>query len=140
MPSAKKKHRCHRACRDDIRIFGKEKERKFHRAIFGVIAANKFRLGFGKIEGKPVCLRERGDEKEEKANRRADDIPKPRRLGRDNRIEIERTAQHHHTKQPKAEREFVTNHLRARTEPAQKRIFRSARPPRERNAIDAERR
>src|SRR5687768_11042987 len=61
MPAAEKERHDNGAAGDHGDVFPKEKEAELHRAVFGVVAANQFGLGFGKIEGKAIGFGEDGD-------------------------------------------------------------------------------
>ena len=61
MPAAEEERDDDGGAGDHGGVFAEEKEREFHRAVFGVIAADEFGFGFGKIEGEAVCFRENRD-------------------------------------------------------------------------------
>src|SRR6266498_999924 len=63
MPAAEKQSHHDSGPGDHGRVFTEEKERELHRAIFRVVTAGEFLLGFGKIERQPIRLRENRDRK-----------------------------------------------------------------------------
>ena len=61
-PAAEKQRHHHRRRRDHVGIFTEEKQREFHRAVFGVITANQLGFRLRQIERQPVGFGKRRDE------------------------------------------------------------------------------
>src|SRR5688572_2238656 len=61
MPAAEKERHDNGAAGDHGNVFAQEKETELHRTVFGVVAADQFGFGFGKIEGETIGLGEDGD-------------------------------------------------------------------------------
>ena len=60
---------------DHVRVFAEEKQAELEAAVFGVIAADQFLLGFGQIERQPIALGEDAGQEQQKRQRLIEDVP-----------------------------------------------------------------
>ena len=68
MPAAEEERHDDGRAGDHGGVFAEEKESELHRAVFGVITADQFRLGLGKIERQPVRFGENRDRENDERN------------------------------------------------------------------------
>src|SRR4051812_44131812 len=68
MPAAKKQRHDDGAAGNHGDVFTEKEKPELHRAVFGMVTSNQFRLGFGKVERQPICLREDRDGEDNEGN------------------------------------------------------------------------
>ncbi len=138
-PAAEEQRHHHRGRRNHVGIFSEEKQRELHRAVFRVIATDEFGFRFRQVERRAVRFRKRCDHENDERNRRIRHHPAMRGLPRNNLTEIQITNNQQHRNDRHAHRNFIRNHLRARTDAAEHRILRVRRVTRQHDAVNAHR-
>ena len=119
------------------RVFGEEEEGESHRAVFGVVAADQFLLGFGHVERGAVGLGVDADEEHDERERLRPDVPRPDGMGLliDDIFEIQRAEHDHHTEHGQSQRDFVADHVGGGAKPAEEGVFVVAGPPAQHDAV-----
>src|ERR1700682_2232019 len=147
MPAAQKEQRSHGRDGNHVGVFSHKKHGKLHGAVFSVIPRHQFGLRLRQIERDAVGFRigrhqinKEGDELAPVKNVPARNNPPKRSALRIHDVsQAEAAGQYEHAHQRESQRNFVTDHLRARPQPAQQRILAVGRPTRERDAVHSKR-
>ena len=117
MPSTKEEQSGQAAHRDHIAVLRHEEHRKLHSAVLGVITSNQFSFRLGQIERDAVRLRVGGHNVNEKCDELESSEEVPAKYGASLRIddlpEAQTSRQQQDSDQREAERQFITNELRA---------------------------
>ena len=78
MPAAKKEGHANHAGGNHSGIFAQEEKRESHGAVFGVVSADQFLLGFGHVERSAIRLGMDADQKQDKRERLRENVPRQR--------------------------------------------------------------
>src|SRR5208282_4008756 len=122
--------RSHASYGDHVGVFGHEVAGKLHGAILGVVSRDQFGFSFRQVKWNAIGFRIGGNQ----VNEEADELPVkniPARneaqesasLGIDNRAQAETARLNDDADEGKSQPNFITDHLRGGSEPAQQRIF-----------------